>query len=374
MNFEKLSAFLDSFLDMGMPMYDCVVYQNHERVFRKWGGFFDRDAGIPLAGNEKFHVFSCSKPVTGAAVLTLLEEGRIALSDPLSKYFPGYRSMNVLETAEDGTKTLRPAKEEITLRHLFQMSCGIDYELDFPALQKARAEKGEDFTASDMAEALSKKPLLFDPGVRWEYSLSHDILGGVAEVVTGKLFGDFVKERIFLPLGMENTDFRRTPLETDRVPRLYDNDCQPVSGFLNRYIFSEKHHPGGAGILSTPEDYILFNDAMASWGVGKNGVRILKKETVELLRTTLLPDSTRFRAGMYKGFTYALGVATLTHPTETLAHTPKGIFGWNGAGGSMSMISPDTGVSLFCAHHFLGTDKHKLYQPLIDATFEGIFS
>ena len=375
MNFTKLSAFLDTFLETGSPMYDCVVYKNHKEVFRQWGGHFDREAGIPLTGTEKFHVFSCSKVVTAAALMALVEEGRIALTDPLSDYFPAFRSMNVLETTADGAKVLRPAREPITVLHLFQMSAGMDYELDFPALKKARQTKGEEFTATDMAEALARKPLCFDPGTRWEYSLSHDILGALAETVTGKRFGDFVKERIFDPLGMENTAFRRTPAEADRVPRLYDDACAPIENFLHRYIFSEKHHPGGAGVLSTPTDFILFTDALACRGIGKTGARILKAETVELLRSTLLPNSIgRFHAGMYKGFTYALGVATLTHPGDALSHTPTGVFGWNGAGGSMDIISPDTGVSMFCAHHFLGTDKHRFYQPLIDATFEGIFS
>ena len=189
MQFQKLSDLLDSFLEIGIPGVDCVVYQDHEEVFRHRAGYSDLEQKLPITGKETYFLFSCSKVVTCAAALTLLERGKFLLTDPLAAYIPEFSEM-VLTNGEK-------AKTEIKIRDLFTMSAGFTYDIASPSITQVIREKDGRATTLDVVRAIAKEPLSFEPGTHWQYSLCHDVLAGLVEGVSGKRFGEYVTETIF---------------------------------------------------------------------------------------------------------------------------------------------------------------------------------
>ena len=156
MQFQKLSDLLDSFLEIGIPGVDCVVYQDHEEVFRHRAGYSDLEQKLPITGKETYFLFSCSKVVTCAAALTLLERGKFLLTDPLAAYIPEFSEM-VLTNGEK-------AKTEIKIRDLFTMSAGFTYDIASPSITQVIREKDGRATTLDVVRAIAKEPLSFEPG------------------------------------------------------------------------------------------------------------------------------------------------------------------------------------------------------------------
>ena len=375
MNFQPLSEYLETLFDWGLPMYDCIVWQDHKELFRQKNGFIDLASRRPHEPNVKYFVYSCSKAVTTAAALTLLEKGKIKLTDPLAAYFPECAHLSVADQIGGGEVSIREAEGEITLWNLFTMTAGFNYNLTSPSLTEAVAEKGEAFTSRDLVRALAKEPLSFDPGNRWQYSLCHDVLAGVVEEVTGRPFGDFVRETIFAPLGMENSSYRMVPDEGEPfvTQYRYNEEEKSVSEIppTNPYVLSPNHHSGGAGMISTPEDFVRFGDAMAGGGTGWTGAKILSPETVALWHEgALSPTQARsYVWRQFRGTTYGLGVY------KQVSESPDGnlsIFGWNGSTGGMLMMCPEARTALFYAQHTRGNPEYPVCNELREVLFRCI--
>lgn len=375
MDFSHLDRYLDSLLAAGLPMYDCTVWQNHEEIYRRAGGYIDVAEKRRHEPGTKYFFYSCTKPVTTAAAMTLIEAGRCRLNDPLSAYLPEFAEMTVAERAEDGTVTTRPAQTAILVRDLFTMTAGFNYNLNAPSVKAAVAAAHGRPTTRDVARAIAKEPLSFDPGDRWQYSLCHDVLAAFAEEVAGRRFADFVRETVFAPLGMEDTSYHLTEASAARLAKLYRFEAERRQAVpipcVNNYVLGDRYDSGGAGLVSTVEDYILFADAMANGGEGKNGARILAPETVELWRTpALTPHAARtFNWPQFAGSSYAFGIQRLTDRAAAGATAPLGVCGWNGAAGSIAMISPETGVSVVCAQHALTPPEDTMFPAFRNVVF-----
>ncbi|MBE6611408.1 MAG: beta-lactamase family protein [Ruminococcaceae bacterium] len=199
---EKLDSLLDSFAGIGVPSFDCLVYHHGKPVYRRMHGFSDYEKQTPICGNERYFIYSCSKPITVTAALTLYEKKLFDLDDKLSDYLPEFANM----TVRDGD-TVRPAEGAITIRQLFTMTAGFTYNLGSANLKDGIAATGGKALTREMMKYLAKDPLAFDPGARFEYSLCHDVLAALVEVLSGMKFGDYVKKNIFDPLGMKDSTF-----------------------------------------------------------------------------------------------------------------------------------------------------------------------
>jgi len=357
MDFTYLDRFLDSLLDFGFPMYDCTVWAHHEQLYRRQGGFIDVAKRRTHEPQTKYFLYSCTKPVTTASALILLEQGKFRLSDPLANYLPEYGEMNVLQKQADGSEFLRPAKTKITILDLFRMSAGLTYNSNSANVKAAIAASGGVAPTREIARAIAKDPLVFDPGERWNYSLCHDVLAALVEVVSGRRFADFVREEIFAPLGMTHSAFHLAEGDTEQMAAQYmfpnESTIPYEIPLRNPHIFGDEYDSGGAGIISTAEDYILFADAMANGGVGKSGARILSPATVDLWRTPAFPPEKAhtFDWDYMAGYEYGLGVRTLVNRTVAGSIAPVGEFGWGGAAGALVYMSPETGVSVYLAQH-----------------------
>lgn len=373
MNFKKLTEFLDSMPSHLIPGFDCTVFKGHECIYRHSGGYADAENKIKISSDTLYYLYSCTKVITVVGAMKLVEDGKLILDAPVYDYLPEYR--NVTVRGSDGN--ILPAKNTMTVRHLFTMSSGLNYDLATPNMKKAAEDKSA--TTNAIMRARAADPLIFEPGTRYSYSLSHDLLAAVSEVAAGKTFGEYLDEVMFSPLGMKDTGFRLTDAKRARLAMQYSTDATrgislPV-GTSNQYILSENFESGGAGLHSTVDDYSKFASTLASGGISANGYRLISSETLDRLRTNELePQRMRYydHEPKKKGYGYGLGVRTLLDPTAAGTLCPAGEYGWDGAAGAYVLVEPSSGISIFYAQHVLNCSYSAeiVHQKLRDLVYE----
>jgi len=319
-----------------------VIRHGHVAWF-KAQGMQDREAGKPMRLDTIFRICSMSKPITSVAVMMLYERGRFRLEDPVSKYLPEFKNPKILVQPSTGAPYTIPASHEITIRDLLRHTSGITYQWNpelGPLYKDANVAHGMlpyDGTIGDSVEHLAKLPLLFNPGDRWEYGLSVDVLGRLVEVVSGQPFDEFLRTQIFEPLDMKDTSFFPPENKLDRLATAYT--YYPDKG-LNRfpdtpitegsftysadypYRGARKLFSGGAGLTSTAMDYARFCEMMLEGGKLGN-VRLLSRKSVELMTHDQLgkiaPDN---------AFGLGFGIDGVKNPPAEIG-TP-GEFNWAG--------------------------------------------
>jgi CubicO group peptidase (beta-lactamase class C family) len=339
--FEKLTKKLDSFLEIGVPFYDCIVMKDGVCVYRHANGFTDAKKQVKVTGKEKYNIYSCSKLLTCVAALQLLEKGFYSLDDRLSDYLPEFEKMTV--KCKDG---ILPAKNPILICQLFTMTAGFSYNLNSPQIIRCKEETWGECQTRDLMRYLAKEPLLFEPGERWEYSLCHDVLAALVEVLSGVTFGEYVKQNIFDPLRMTHSTFLLDDSRLDEIINQYCYDAE--KGVIERdkhipYKFGSMYESGGAGCISTVEDYIKLIEAL------RIGDVILKKETIDLLATNQLNDE-QMSSYWVKIYGYGLGQRC---PQDDR----KSDFGWGGAAGAYYAIDRENGITVYMGTHILGYSK-----------------
>lgn len=357
MNFTKLSNFLDSLPAIGIPGVDCIVKQGYNTIFRHQAGYADREKQIPMNGTESFFLYSSSKPITCTAVLQLYEQGKILLTDPISDYIPEFGNMQILHHKGNGESVLLPAKNAITISNLLSMTSGLDYNLTGPAILEVQNRTGGRAPTKEVIRALASQTLCYEPGTRWQYSLSHDVLGALIEIVSGQQFGTYLKKHIFDPLEMNNTRFAHAGDYPESMMAQYrrNNETGEVSriNLENEYILGSEYESGGAGLISTVDDYGKFVAAMANNGRAHTGEWILSRATIDLMRLNQLNGQQMldFDWPQFAGYGYGLGVRTMVDPARGGANSPVGEFGWGGAAGTYLLIDPKNRISMFYTQH-----------------------
>jgi len=353
--FTNLTKFLDSFLDMGVPGFDCIVKKDGETIYRHSNGYSDLENKITISGKELYNIYSCSKPITCVATLMLYERGLFKLEDKLSKYMPEFETMTV--NTEDGIKE---AEIPITIKDLFCMTAGICH-LIVPEIEKVKAETNGKCPTREIMKAIAKEPLHFECGSQWEYNLCHDVLAGLVEVVSGMKFEDFVKKNIFEPLGMTNSTFLFPENEREKISAHYRfQDGKPT--LISKtpiYVLGSQYASGGAGCVSTVDDYIKFLEGLRT---GK----LLKDETVDLMSTNMLNEK---QLSTYvlekKGYGYGLGVRCPRDEKRT-------DFGWSGAAGAFCAVDKPHGISVCYLQHMTSSPNIPLRNEIIDYVLEDI--
>ena len=383
MDFTNVKNFMDHLTDWIIPGNSIVIYHENKKVFSYQSGYADLEKKVPMRAGELFNIYSCSKPLTVTAALQLYEKGKFLLDDPLYQFIPEFRNMQV--RLENGQT--EPARTPITMRHLFTMTAGFDYNTNAPWRARAEERTGGRMQTMEVIRELAKEPLHFHPGERWNYSMCHDVLAAAVEAISGQRFCDYVKEHIFDPLDMQTATYHPDADAMVRMAEQYryqivgDNDAVKLQAGLirtdcgtvinatkgNHLRFGEEYDSGGAGITVSVADYAKLATALANGGVGANGQRILGAGTVDLMRADQLNPmgvgTAHFNTWKtHKGHSYGLGVMVMTDRALSGSNGSYGEFSWGGAAGATIHVDPERRLAYFYAHHMLNPQED-YYQP-----------
>ena len=327
-----------------------LVARNGKVVYYEALGKADPVAGTPMAKDSIFRIYSMTKPFTSMAVMLLVEEGKLVLTDPVSKYLPqlAKRPVGVEKPGPDGKPTLvmEPARREMMVQDLLRHTSGLTYGVFGKSLvkdqYKAVGADAEDITNAELIERLAKVPLAFHPGSTWEYSRSTDVLGRLVEVVSGKPFSKFLSERIFGPLKLKDTAFHVPQGNLARLAQAgLDPDTKQVPALLD-VTKPPTYEAGGQGLVSTAQDYVRLAQLFLNGGE-LDGVRLLGRKTVELmtadhLEPAMVQNSVTYLPGPGAGF--GLGFAVRREAGVWPALGSAGDYSWSGLGGTTFWVDP----------------------------------
>lgn len=320
-----------------------IIKEGKEIVYHE-DGLADREAGIQIKRDSIFRLYSMSKPVTATAAMILLERGEIDLYEPVSKYLPGFKDQMV-----DNGGSLVPTEREVTLKDLLSMTSGLVYG----GTKKAGKDTGALFQEIDnrlfsdspisTIEAMNKLgrcALAFQPGTSWEYGTSADVLGAVIEVVSGRRFGEFLKEELFEPLGMKDTGFWLPEEKRSRIVKTYgDNNKGDLEiytgnnlGIIHQMDREPAFESGGAGLVSTIDDYAKFTRMLMNNG-SLDGVQILRPHTVKYLTSGTLNTIQQKSFDLWLtlcGHSYGNFMRVMTDCSKAGDLGSLGEYGWDG--------------------------------------------
>ena len=357
------STFNQEVAEGRLPGAVVMVARNGKLVYSQVFGKLNNASGGDMKSDSVFRIYSMTKPLVSTALMMLVEDGRVQLTEPVSKYLPSFKnpmvSVPVLDPVSQATTfKLVAANREATIQDLLRHTSGIAYgeltknPLVREAYIKANVYKPDlDYDARElpgaqMAEGLGKAPLAQQPGTAWEYSLSVDVQGRVIEAVTGKRLGEFMAERIFKPLKMTDTGFSVPAENLPRLAEAFPKD--PATGAINKLIDVSKqpgNDSGGAGGVSTAGDYLRYCQAMLNGGQ-LEGARILSRSTVKLMTSDHLGSTinTTVNPGMLllgsQGYTFGLGFLVRQGDGIAGVHGSAGEFMWAGAAGTFFWADP----------------------------------
>ena len=386
-DFGPLHAAMQRYVDLELlPCISTAVLRGRDLIDLHCVGWADREAEIPLTADHMFRMFSNTKLVTSCAALLLYEEGHFQLDDPIERYIPQLANRQVLRPGATDPEDTEPASSPITIRHLMTHSSGLSYGLLDPGtlifeLYTSNKVSNPATSLSEMVEVLSGLPLTYHPGTGWEYYVAIDVVARLIEVISGQDFGDFLKARIFDPLGMVDTDFWVPSEKRDRLVAYYDGAdlMDPMKGGLtciddmpypNAYQQPIPRQSGGGGLVSTlPDTIALIRGLIPGEGM------LLRPETLELITTNQLAK------GLYIGFPGFVDLPGKGHglvgavSLEALSAEPPGVVGeywWGGMAGTQWWVSPDHDLAGVVMTQRLMSTFHPFANELKKLTYDAV--
>ena len=323
---------------------NMLVIKDNKEIFYHEDGFADREVGAPIKRDSIFRLYSMSKPVTAAAVMILLERGEIDLYDSISKFLTGFKEQMV-----DTGNGLIPAEREVNLKDLLSMTSGLVYGGDSKAGKDTevlfkeiddRLLGDSPMTTLNAMNKLGKCALAYQPGASWEYGTSADVLGAVVEVVSGKSFGEFLREEIFEPLNMVDTGFHVPEEKRSRLVKTYAANGEGKLeiytgnhlGIINKMDRNPAFESGGAGLVSTIDDYSKFAKMLMNQG-SLDGVQLLRPKTVKYLTSATLSTQQQKNFELWLtlcGHSYGNLMRVMTDCSRAGDIGSLGEYGWDG--------------------------------------------
>ena len=347
-----------NYIDTGKFTGSLVgIYRKGRLVHDSTMGLMDRERKKPVEWDTVFRIFSMTKPVTSVALMMLFEKGLIQLDDPVYRYIPSFRKLEVYVSGVDGSFETRAPDRSLTIKDLLSHQSGFTYDfLKENEIDAAYSSRGiGSATQKDLAsliDYLSELPLLFSPGDRWNYSVSTDVCGHLVELISGQSLDTFFYENIFEPLGMSDTGFYVPAVD---IPRFSANYLYNLNGLpkllddplKSRFIKRPSFLSGGGGLVSTAEDYLSFC-RMILGGGELNGNRILSRKTIDLMSANHLTGgvdlaevaSGRWSETSYQGMGFGLGFSVVKDPSMTLVPGSVGELAWGGMANTAFWIDP----------------------------------
>ena len=358
------------YIDAGrFPGTQLLVYRRGKIVHSAVQGFADLERKVPVKDDTIFRIYSMTKPITSVAFMMLVEEGRVALDEPVHKYIPEWKNLGVFQAGMAPAFLAKPPTRPMQIVDLLRHTSGLTYGFQQrgnvdAAYRKAKIGEVEKAgTLDTMIADLAKIPLEFSPGDAWNYSVSTDVIGYLVGKISGMPFEQFLKERIFNPLGMNDTDFHVPAGKVGRFAACYNADPGGMMSFLaaekkgglelqddpttSSFLTPPSFISGGGGLCSTAADYLTFCRALLNGGE-LGGIRLLGPKTLALMTSNHLPGGrdlpemsrSLFAEAAYNGIGFGLGFSVTMHPAKTLIPGSPGEYSWGGAATTSFWIDP----------------------------------
>lgn len=342
---NRLTTEMKAIVERGdVPGVVTMVARKGKVVHLEAAGKRELEGGTPMQKDSIFRIYSMTKPITGVAMMILLEQGKWQLNDPVSKHIPEFADLKVAKVdPANGTVATVPPNHPMTMRELMSHSGGLTYGFFGGTAVDKQYVDNKVFDPSQpmqtFIERLGKTPLLFQPGERWHYSVSVDVQGYLVEKLSGKSFPEFLQENVFGPLKMVDTAFYVPPEKMNRLVEFYyrDKDGKTVKhpGVAD-YSKPPVFPSGGGGLVSTASDYMRFCQMLLNGGT-LDGQRILSPLSVKLMRTNMLPEAART---MSPGTGFGLDFAVIEDPASGGGYGGEGTYFWGGYAGTWFWIDP----------------------------------
>jgi CubicO group peptidase (beta-lactamase class C family) len=350
---QRVGDFIRNEIAAGTMPGAVILIQQHGRpVYFEGFGVRDVESRRPMTVDSIFRIYSMAKPITSVAAMMLVDDGKLSLDDPLAKYIPAFENVKVgVEKADDNDKpqlSLEPLRRPITIKDLLRHTSGLTYgfygETAVRKLYESSDIYAGDFDNATFVGRLAKLPLAEQPGARWDYGHSTDVLGRVIEVISGQTLYQFEKQRLLDPLGMSETAFfvaddTQRPRIAEPMPR--DRLTRPVAGITDPTI-QRRWQSGGAGMVGTIGDYARFAQMLLNGGT-LDGKRYLKPETIALMTSDQIGPETKiihdpfYFPGETSGFGLGFAVRTAVPANSSWV---LGEYRWEGAAGTSFFIDP----------------------------------
>ena len=391
---QLLNAYFEEYVDDGrLPGFHLVVSRHGKVAHQHRYGMRDMEASLPVDADTIWRIYSMTKPITSVALMMLVEEGKLLLTDPVSKFIPSFGESRVWRGGSVVKPITEPVTEPMLVWHLLTHTAGLTYGFLYQStVDDIYRRNGYEWgvpkgaTLADACDAWASMPLLFQPGTEWNYSVATDVVGRLVEVVSGLSLDEFFRQRMFQPLGMHDTGFFAAEDKATRVAALYQPD--PATRQAKRLDVMGKaalRAPtflgGGGGLVSSAHDYHRFMQMLANDGE-LDGVRLLSPRTLRLMTMNHLPgnaDISEFGRPIdlenaYDGFGFGLGFSVLVNPAAAKLHGSIGDFGWGGAASTTFWIDRVEGITAEFYTQLLPSSTWPLrpyfrslvYQALVD--------
>ncbi|WP_116092573.1 serine hydrolase domain-containing protein [Sphingomonas crusticola] len=386
---QALQALLDSYVAAGKAagIVAAIGQDDAPPTFVSAGRLSD-DPAAPAAGPDSlWRIYSMTKPITAAAAMILVQEGKLKLDQPISDFIPAFKTMRVLDAPATSLAS-HPATHPITIRHLLTHTSGLGYQIigtgplprEYQRLgllggrADAEASKAQPKTLEAFANRVATVPLLAEPGTEWNYSISLDVLGRVIEVASGVPFDRFVDTRLLKPLGMNSTYWTVPRADVGRMSTLYfwqgDHRVPLETGAGTDWLHPPLVPYGGAGLVSSARDYDRFLRMLAEGG-SLDGVRVLKPETVKLALSNLLPPGVHVVNNVTPAPLVAegFGAGGSLYLNDVPDGVGAGTFGWFGAAGTVAFIDPKNKTRVTVMVNYFPARKWPLYSDVIKSIY-----
>ena len=372
-DFKALDALLQKFVDDGLPGCSCVIAQKGKILYENYFGYSDIENKVPLTAENVFRQASLTKVAEYTLGMMLYEKGLFNMTDPLYEYFPEWKNSTKRITLPDGSTDIVPVDHPITVKNIFNMTCGLPYEAHpgFPSqsltsqeMAKAMEKLPKNYTLREQIRVISEVPLAFEPGTRWLYGFASELTAGLIEVLTGMRAELALKKLLFEPLGMDSSaNFICGDLEERLVKNYFINKGKKLGEPGALYIKNVTEGPGMTGkigevpgfqrVITNCTDYTKLMQMLANGGVYK-GERFMGRKTIDLMRSNTITQKMideDFTNDYLAGYGYGFGVRTLLDKGKGNHNGTLGNFGWTGGSGTWAEADPTEGTSIVYMHN-----------------------
>ena len=386
---NRIRPWIQSYIDSGkLPGAVVLVARQGRVVFVHTAGNRDIERDQPMTADTIFRIYSMTKPITSVAVMMLYECGEFQLDHPIADYIPEFGVSDVYIGGSGNDMRTEPAQQPISIHHLLTHTSGLTYGvLSDSAVGQLYRDQRTDFALDDgplheVVERLAGIPLEFQPGARWNYGVSTDVLGRLVEVISGQPLDEFLSERILSPLAMHDSSFTITPSRLDRFAALYgyvDGDQMSLlqNAESTRYLDKVSTFSGGAGLLSTMADYYRFTEMLRGKGE-LDGVHLLGRKTVDYMTTNHLSGDLAsmgqpvFAETRYDGIGFGLGFSVMLDPTQAQVIGTPGEYAWGGMASTAFWVDPAEDMVVILLTQLMPSSSYPLRRELRVLTYQAL--